>query len=90
MHRIVQFATLSKLTAEEKTFYFQNLVKILSEDYPNTWNERGQYQGHGYQAWETCSATLPHVSSMMAISDRYKIDVPDVEKWAELVFRTGT
>ncbi|KAI0387825.1 tpr repeat-containing protein [Hypomontagnella monticulosa] len=90
LHRLVKFATLSKISSEEKRFYFENIVRILSYDFPNTWNKRGSYQGHGYQSWETCSAVLPHVGSLMEAMKEFKIEVSEPEDWAGLVFRSGT
>lgn len=90
MHRLVKFATMSKISASDKVFYFDKIIKMLSYDFPNTWNRRGPRQGHGFQSWEACSAILPHVSSLMDLSKEFKIDTPQPEDWAELVFRSGT
>ncbi|KAL2022812.1 hypothetical protein VTK56DRAFT_4628 [Thermocarpiscus australiensis] len=90
MHRLVQFAVFLRLPKSERIVNFDLAVKILYFGFPNTWQARGPHQGHGWAAWETCSAILPHVSWLMQLSEKHKIKSAHPELWAELVFRTGT
>lgn len=90
MHRLVQFAVLSRLSGQDRTLNFDLAVNILYFDFPNTWQQGGAHQGHGWSSWETCSAILPHVSRLMQVSDKYGIKPTKPDMWAELVFRTGT
>ncbi|KAK0639179.1 tpr repeat-containing protein [Cercophora newfieldiana] len=89
MHRLVQFAVLSRLAGPSRVVYFDLAVKILYFDFPNTWLDSGAHQGHSWSSWETCSAILPHVSRLMEVSEKYRIKSANPELWAELVFRTG-
>ena len=88
MHRLVQFAVLSRLSPGSRAIYFDLAVNILYFDFPNTWFDRGAHQGHGWGAWETCSAVLPHVSQLMELH-KYDIKETRPDLWAELIFRTG-
>ena len=90
MHRLVQFAVLSRLSTQDRILNFDLAVNILYFDFPNTWQQRGAHQGHGWSSWETCSAILPHVGRLMQVFDKYGIKPTRPEMWAELVFRTGT
>jgi hypothetical protein len=89
MHRLVQFAVLTRLQGPERVTNFDLAVKILYFDFPNTWQDRGAHQGHGWASWETCSAILPHVMRLMGLAQKYKIKSAKPDLWAELVFRTG-
>lgn len=90
IHRLVQFAVFLRIPKPDRVAYFDIAVRLLYFGFPNTWQDRGAHQGHGWASWETCSAILPHVSWLMQISEKHNIKstMPDV--WAELVFRAGT
>ncbi|KXX82634.1 hypothetical protein MMYC01_201088 [Madurella mycetomatis] len=90
MHRLVQFAVFLRLSKSDRIVYFDLAVRILSSDFPNTWQARGAHQGHGFASWETCTTILPHVSWLMKLSEEYKIKSENSIMWAELVFRAGT
>jgi hypothetical protein len=90
MHRLVQFAILERLTADETTFFFDTAYELLFYDFPNTWDERDNNQGHGFQSWETCSAIVPHVNRLMKIKAQYNVNITELEVFAELIFRIGT
>ena len=90
MHRLVQLAVFSRLSKVERVDLFALTVHILYFDFPNTWQNRGAHQGHGWQSWENCSAILSHVNWLMQLSAKHKIQCKNPERWAELVFRAGT
>lgn len=89
MHRLVQLAVCLRQPKPDRILHFDLAVRILSFDFPNTWQDRGAHQGHGWAAWETCSAILPHVSWLMQLSEKHKIKTANPDLWAELVFRAG-
>ncbi|KAK0702012.1 tpr repeat-containing protein [Lasiosphaeria miniovina] len=90
MHRLVQFAVFVRLSKADRIKYFDLAVNILYFDFPNTWQVRGAHQGHGWASWETCSAILPHVGWLMALSEKHEVKSGNTTMWAELVFRAGT
>ena len=90
LHRLVQSAVFARLSEKEATFYHDSAVALLSAAFPNTWNLSGPYQGHSWNAWETCSKVLPHVSWLIDLSKKQKIRPADPYPFAELIFRTGT
>lgn len=90
MHRLVQFSVFSRIPKHNRIVNFDIAVRILYFDFPNTWQDRGAHQGHGWASWETCSAILPHVSWLIQISDKHKVKPVNTNLWAELVFRAGT
>lgn len=90
VHRLVQLSVFKRLSAEDKIFYFDTVVQILFYDFPNTWNTKGPYQGHGYKAWETCSSVLVHIGWLISLSKEHKVKPDNFMAWAELIFRAGT
>lgn len=88
--RPVHALALESLSPEDRVYYFDIVVKLLFYDFPNTWNDREPYQGHGYQAWETCSSVIVHIDWLIDISKEYKVAPKDSSTWAELIFRAGT
>ena len=89
VHRLVQLAVFLQLSGAERVSNFDLAVNVLYFGFPNTWQDRGAHQGHGWASWETCSAILPHVSWLMQLSTKHKIKSAKPGLWAELVFRTG-
>ncbi|KAJ6447148.1 coxI translation protein CYA5 [Purpureocillium lavendulum] len=75
---------------EDKSFYFDAVIQILYYDFPNTWNRTGPHQGHSFEAWETCSAVLPHVSWLISLSTTHNLQPSNSDLWVELIFRAGT
>lgn len=73
MHRLVQPAVFSRLSKIERVELSDLTVYILYSDFPNTWQNRGAHQGHGWESWETCSAILSHVNELMQLSTKNKI-----------------
>ncbi|KAF4459225.1 hypothetical protein FALBO_14020, partial [Fusarium albosuccineum] len=90
MHRLVQLVVFARLSKAERVKLFDLTIHILYHDFPNTWQNRGAHQGHGWQSWETCSDILSHVDWLMTLSDKHKIKSSNPESWAELVFRAAT
>ena len=90
VHRLVQFAVITRIPTDGKDFYFDTAINILYHDFPNTWQSTGSFQGHGFSSWETCCAVLPHVNWLMTLSKKYKLNPARPDLWAELIFRAGT
>lgn len=89
-HRLIQATVFSRLSESEKLLYLDCAVKILSSNFPNSWIERTEQQGHGWKSWQTCSSILPHVSRLMELVEVHSIKPTNVELFAELIFRAGT
>lgn len=90
VHRLVQLSVFNRLSAEDRIFYFDTVVQILSYDFPNTWNTKGPHQGHGYKAWENTRAVSAHVGWLISLSKEHKVKPDNSTAWAELIFRAGT
>ena len=90
LHRLVQFAVFLRMSEADRVANFDLAVRILYYDFPNTWQDRGAHQGHGFESWETCSAILPHVSRLMQVAEKHKVKPGNTGLWSELVFRAGT
>ncbi|KAF2755485.1 hypothetical protein EJ05DRAFT_502944 [Pseudovirgaria hyperparasitica] len=90
MNRLVKIVSSVRVPEEERTVYFNTTIQMLSNAFPNTWDSRVDQQGHGFQSWETCSAVVAHVSSLMVLQEQYGLEATNTEAFAELVFRIGT
>ncbi|OAA60362.1 tpr repeat-containing protein [Niveomyces insectorum RCEF 264] len=90
MNRMAQLAVFLRIETAERTTYFDTAVRLLYFGFPNTWKAGGSHQGHGWEAWETCSAVLPHVSWLMQLAQKHSISSSVPELWAELIFCSGT
>ena len=90
VHRLVQSAVFNRLAAEEQTNLLDSSICLLIGAFPNTWQEGGHSQGRSWQAWETCSAVLPHISHIMIIATQNRLRATDDEAFAELLFRART
>lgn len=89
LHRMVKFAIFIRIPQDKRAMYLDNVVQLLSHAFPNTWDRRGPLQGHGWRFWETCSAVVPHLSSLISLQKEYNLRASNVEMFAELVFRIG-
>ncbi|KAE9371884.1 hypothetical protein N431DRAFT_508825 [Stipitochalara longipes BDJ] len=90
VHRLVQYTVLSSLPKDKATLFLTATVQLLSFGFPNKWGETGDYQGHGYESWETCREVLPHVQRLIEVTEKLKLNPKYTDKFAELVFRVGT
>jgi hypothetical protein len=90
MHRLVQYVVLERLTEDDKAFFFDAAYKLLFYDFPNTWDDRENNQGHGFESWETCSAIVPHVNRLVKLEVENHVKITEREVFAELIFRIGT
>ncbi|KAL1960258.1 hypothetical protein VTO42DRAFT_8801 [Malbranchea cinnamomea] len=90
VHRLVQFTALSRLSSAERTMYLDCAIQVLTCAFPNTWNERGIHQGHGWASWEACSVVVPHVNRLIEVAEVHSVKPTNPELFAELVFRIGT
>ncbi|KAJ8126823.1 hypothetical protein O1611_g6815 [Lasiodiplodia mahajangana] len=87
--RLAQLSVFSQLSADQRIYYFDVVVQILSHDFPNTWAAKGPHQGHGYKSWETCESVLVHVNWLIYLSRDRKVAPKFLVTWAELIFRAG-
>jgi tetratricopeptide (TPR) repeat protein len=78
------------LASSESREYLDNAIQLLYHAFPNTWDQRGPQQGHGWCSWETCSAIVAHLSSLMGLQKQYNLRATNTEVFSELVFRIGT
>lgn len=90
IHRLVQLFIFMRLPQVDRIFYLDSTVRMLYYGFPNTWNQRGDHQGHGWASWETCSVVLPHVSWLMRLTEEHSLKPTNLELYAELIFRAGT
>ncbi|KAK4120820.1 hypothetical protein N657DRAFT_658182 [Parathielavia appendiculata] len=90
MHRLVQFAVFLRQSNSDLVVNPDSAIRFLYFGFPNTWQQRGAHQGHGWASWETCGAVLPHVSWLMKLSERNKLKPSAPDQWAELICRAGT
>jgi hypothetical protein len=65
-------------------------IQLLYHSFPNTWDQRGHQQGHGWRSWEACATIVPQLSSLVALQQQHNLKVTDPELFAELLFRIGT
>ena len=84
IHRLVQTAVMRRLSLEERLRYFDCVVTLLSNGFPNSWNK---VTGHQFIAWEKCEQCLPHVNFLIMQSKKYHLHSSNPETFAELIFR---
>ena len=75
---------MKRLSSEERVKYFDYVILLLSNGFPNTWNT---VTGHQFTAWGKCELCLPHVNFLIAQSKKYSLRASDSKKFAELVLR---
>ncbi|KAF2744655.1 TPR-like protein [Sporormia fimetaria CBS 119925] len=90
LHRLVKSTVLMRIPGDERTFYFDTTIWVLSHAFSNTWDSRGSEQSHGWQHWETCSAIVAHVSSLMTLQQQHNMTASNMDEFAKLIFRIGT
>jgi hypothetical protein len=75
---------MKKLSSEERVKYFDHVILLLSNGFPNTWNT---VTSHQFKAWGKCEQCLPHVNFLIAQSKKYFLRASDSKKFAELILR---
>jgi hypothetical protein len=90
LHRLVKFAVFMRVPEDGRTLNLDSAIQFLNHALPNTWDQRGSTQGHSYKYWNTSSAIVPHLSSLMGLKQQYNLKETNTEVFAELVFRIGT
>ena len=90
IHRLVQATVFARLSKDDAAFFLDSAIALLSNGFPNSWKDSGDYQGHGWASWESCSEVLPHVNWLMDLTQKHKIKSSNPELFAELIFRSGT
>ena len=83
-HRLVQSAVMERLSPLEKLKYFNHVVKLLGNGFPNTWNT---VTSHQFSSWAKCERCLPHVNFLIVQSNRYKLTPTDPAEYTELILR---
>ena len=84
VHRLIQTAVMNRLDLEEQVTYFDRCIKMLSNSFPNTWNAVTSHQFSNWSKYEKC---LPHVMSLMRLSQKHNLPAGDPKLYAELVLR---
>ncbi len=84
VHRLVQAAVMKRLSPQEKQRYFNRVIKLLSNGFPNTWNT---VTSHQFSAWEKCERCLPHVNFLIMQRNSYKLGPTDSDAFTELILR---
>ena len=84
VHRLIQAAVMKRLSSQERMMYFDHVILLLSNGFPNTWNT---VTSHQFKAWGQCEKCLPHVSFLIAQSKKYSLRASDSKKFAELILR---
>jgi hypothetical protein len=86
VHRLVQATTLERMSENERKFFFDIAVQLLSWGFPDTWSKD---IGHQIAAWKKCEICLPHIEHITKQLKAYKIHSEDEEGYAELLLRTS-
>ncbi|KAH8813358.1 hypothetical protein F5884DRAFT_879629 [Xylogone sp. PMI_703] len=84
IHRLVQAAIVRGLKEDERSKYFDVIVRILSWGFPDT---RSEDVGHQFHAWAKCEKCLPHVNHLVKQAKRYNIATKDPQLYGELLLR---
>jgi hypothetical protein len=84
IHRLIQAAVMRRFAEQDKSKYFDVVVRILSWGFPDTWS---QDVGHQFQAWTKCEKCLPHVDHLVKQAKRYKIRSQNAQLYGELLLR---
>lgn len=84
VHRLVQAAVMKRLSLPERQRYFNRVVKLLSNGFPNTWNT---VTSHQFSSWAKCERCLPHVNFLIVQSNRYKLISTNPAEFTELILR---
>lgn len=84
VHRLVQAAVMKRLSPPERLRYFNRVVKLLSNGFPNTWNT---VTSHQFSSWAKCERCLPHVNFLIVQSNRYKLIPTNPAEFTELILR---
>ena len=90
MHRLVQEVVLSRLSAQQKGFFFDLTITLLANSISSTWRRTGSQQGHGWASWSQCGELLPHVARLMQVAKQQKLKASVPIHFAELIFKCGT
>lgn len=65
VHRLVQEATMSRMSTKERSLIFNQVVILLHASFPDFEN----HPGHSFSAWPQCHKILPHVMKLASISN---------------------
>ena len=85
IHRLVQSAIRRRLQAQEKAESFDNAVTLLSNSFPNTWN---QVTSHQYSSWSKYERCLPHTIFLIDLAKWGLARPTDPKAFSELIFRS--
>jgi len=84
IHRLVQAAVMTRLSAEEKIVFVDKVIHVLGKGFPDTWRED---VGPQFKAWSRCEKCLPHVNFLVKQCSKYKLHPSDPEAFAEMILR---
>lgn len=84
LHRLIQTAVMRRLSRDEKTKYFDKVIKILSWGFPDTFSKD---VGHQHLSWESSEKCLPHISHAIKQKEEQKVRPTDPQHFAEVLLR---
>lgn len=82
LHRLIQTAFMHRLSTDEKTKYFDRVIKILSWGFPDTFSKD---VGHQHLSWESSEKCLPHINHAMKQKEEHEIRSADPQELAEVL-----
>ena len=84
IHRLVQSTIRRRLTEQERSRCFDSVISLIGKAFPNTWNVVTSHQVGAWPKYERC---LPHVVSLIGLSESGSVQASDTKAFAELIFR---
>jgi hypothetical protein len=89
VHRLVQAAVMRRLSIQDRVRYFDAAVQILNYGFGTEWEkDTGLYfKAWKDDAWARQEKCLPHVVHLVKRSERYQIQVGNVQQYAVLLRR---
>jgi len=84
IHRLVQATIMNRLSTQERTTYFDLVVRLLGKSFPDSWRSG---PGYTYSSWDKCEMCLPHVEFIVQQAEKYKLRASEPLHFAELLLR---
>lgn len=84
IHRLVQATIMNRLSTQERTTYFDLVVRLLGKSFPDSWRSG---PGYTYSSWNKCEMCLPHVEFIVQQAGKYELCASEPLHLAELLLR---
>jgi hypothetical protein len=84
IHRLVQATIMNRLSTQERTTYFDQVVRLLGKSFPDSWRSG---PGYTYSSWNKCEMCLPHVEFIVHQAGKYKLCASEPLHLVELLLR---